>query len=733
MSQYPNERPLQSETGMHARAVALVLAIFFAASAAAGEPRIDLALTMTTDTTPGACGDQSSMTVLTGAQVNYCYVITNQTGETLNFLTAEQNDIGRFKMLEPHAIAAGGQYQYNRIATALESRPISADWTAFASAPGYTQAHNDPDVLFVDGFDGGAPVDPQYAFVDIAQSGAQIPINPDSNAVVPVSIGFPFTYYGIVSDQVGVGINGGLLFGVDTGYLPYSPQSLPTTSLGPAILPWWDTFFQSPGAVFAQTLGEAPDRRFVVEWQDNVRFPATPDGVTFELVLHESGAIDFQYRDTRFGDVQYDHGLWGTAGLNSGALPAQTYSRNAAALQDGLIVHYEPTSVTTYHASAAVSLTVGKPIIKVTPAALHANAAVGAIAHATLTVGNVGTLPLGWGLGAAATASPARAAALPRAPTTGLAAYAFDQWPTDPPLVTFDALHPDPVTPIFYGMRRIAAADFGGNDFGTLYAIDHWQNELLAVQTADCACIDQFVHIGWTAPAPEEDWLGMHYDATSGRFYGLSYGGLQRRTSHLLRIDPATGSSTIVGAIGGIDDPQYGTQVQAIAVSPEGLIYGIDGVTSSLVQIDRDSAQANVIGPLGFGVAGADMDFDDATGRLYLLAGDAGMQAESVYTVDMSTGLATPVDVVGPDGRSNGLSAFAIASVGPCTVRDAVPWLTWDIGGGAAMPGAGNDVTLTFTAGSLAPGTYTADLCIDNGDSAHPRVIVPVTFDITTA
>jgi hypothetical protein len=60
-----------------------------------------------------------------------------------------------------------------------------------------------------------------------------------------------------------------------------------------------------------------------------------------------------------------------------------------------------------------------------------------------------------------------------------------------------------------------------------------------------------------------------------------------------------------------------------------------------------------------------------------------------------------------------------------------VPWLSWNIGGGAVMPGEGNEVTLTFDATALAAGSYTADLCIDNGDSAHPRVIVPVTFEVT--
>jgi len=714
------------------RSNAALLLALCTTTAAAGTPGIDLALTLSNDTTPGTCGDQASLDTMTGTEVNYCYTLTNNTGETLAFVTAEQDDIGRFKVLEPQMIAPGGSYQYNRIATALESQTLQTHWTAFPVAPGYTFAQNDADRLFTDGFDADVAVGPQYAFVEIGATGTPLAIDPSRNATAPIPIGFPFTYYGITADTVAAGINGGVLFGVDAGYLPYSPTPLPAMTLGPALLPWWDTFFQSPGTAYAQTLGDAPDRRFVVEWKDNLRFPATPEGVTFELVLHEAdGTIDFQYQDTSFGDAQYDHGLWATAGLNSGALPALTYSRNAARLQDGLIVRYTPTPVSAYAASASAELTVGKPIIQVTPAAISASAAAGASATAMLAVGNIGTLPLGWGMGAAATSAPARPAPLPGPLGATLPAYAFDQWPTDPPLVTFDVLNPDPIVPVFYGMRRIAAADFAGNDFGTVYAIDHWQDELLAVQTTDCGCVDQFVHIGWTPPAPEEDWVGMHYDATSNRFWGVSFGGFERRTSHLLRIDPATGASTIVGAIGGIDDPQFGTQVQAIAVSPEGLLYGIDGVTSSLVAIDRNSAYASVIGPLGFQVAGVDMDFDDATGALYLLAGDAALQAESVYTVDTATGHATAVDVVGPDGRSNGLSAFAIASLGPCNVRDAVPWLHWDIGGGAAMPGQANDVTLTLDATSLAAGTYTADLCIDNGDNAHPRVIVPVTFEVT--
>jgi len=33
---------------------------------------------------------------------------------------------------------------------------------------------------------------------------------------------------------------------------------------------------------------------------------------------------------------------------------------------------------------------------------------------------------------------------------------------------------------------------------------------------------------------------------------------------------------------------------------------------------------------------------------------------------------------------------------------------------------------VSLDAASLAAGTYSADLCIDSNDNAHPRVIVPV-------
>jgi len=78
--------------GVHRRHAVLALAtaiVFSSARAFAGDGGIALALTVGTDTSDGACGDQTALSVMTGTQLNYCYVVTNQSGSTtMNFLTA---------------------------------------------------------------------------------------------------------------------------------------------------------------------------------------------------------------------------------------------------------------------------------------------------------------------------------------------------------------------------------------------------------------------------------------------------------------------------------------------------------------------------------------------------------------------------------------------------------------------------------------------------------------------
>ena len=65
--------------------------------------------------------------------------------------------------------------------------------------------------------------------------------------------------------------------------------------------------------MFAQTLGEAPNRRLVIEWKDRLHYDGASnvDVATFEAILHEgSNAVVFQYADVDMDGTEFDGGVY---------------------------------------------------------------------------------------------------------------------------------------------------------------------------------------------------------------------------------------------------------------------------------------------------------------------------------------------------------------------------------------------------------------------------------------
>ena len=115
-------------------------------------------------------------------------------------------------------------------------------------------------------------------------------------AVGPYPIGFSFDFYGTSYSQFY--LSAGLIqFGFGNS-LPWFNQCIPTAGLPDSFAaPFWDYVVsgQMADVVFCKTLGNAPERRLVVEWF-NMQHGYDSAYMTWEAVLYEgSSDIRFQY------------------------------------------------------------------------------------------------------------------------------------------------------------------------------------------------------------------------------------------------------------------------------------------------------------------------------------------------------------------------------------------------------------------------------------------------------
>lgn len=726
-------------------------------SAAHAQVPLTLEVTVGNDPDPASCADTDTLTITAGDLVNFCYTVRNDSTQALAFHTLEDDVNGTLLHDFEHLLEPGASFQYNDLRVVTASQVPASTWTASDAPPAYDVRANvpDADVVFANGFEAGEA--PGFAFEEIAGSGNDLGLDDDGEATV--AIGFDFRFFGESSTVVRVGNNGGILFGSETGELGYNNLPLPNATLGPAILPFWDDFDSEGGAVHAQTLGTAPARRLVIEWKERLHYNGAEntDPATFQAILYEgSDAIVFQYADTDLDGTEWDDGASATIGLNRGDLASQ-YSLDSASVGAGSVVLFAPVATTSHSASDVVTIDAGAPDIQVVPATLAASVAAGAGTSATLEIGNAGNRDLEWSIVEAPAATTRPHASLPvdagmdatadsrvlaprvRPPAlvppdktqrlplgAGVPAFGVNLHVLEGnTLVGLDAANPAATSEIGAVARTLVGGAFLDDDFTRLYTLDFDSGELVVLDTADAG----ETVVGIAATLGDEDWSGLALDRSDGTLYAsstLMAGGV---ASTLYTIDPATGSASAVGPIDG------GGRVIEIAADPAGQLYGVDIANDVLVAIDKATGDAIAIGPLGFNAEFAEgLDFDPSTGILYFAAvNDESVfsQPGQMYTIDPATGHATLVGGISADPASAQISAFAIAVAGgACATPADVPWLSALPVEGVTAPGGMSGVEVGFDASALAPGEYSAMLCIGSNDPDQPNLSVPVSLTV---
>lgn len=179
-------------------------------------------------------------------------------------------------------------------------------------------------------------------FTDISGTGTAQTLADDDG--VTVNLGFTFNYAGTSQTQVRVISNGYLTF--DLGF---TPSRISNDMLANPYVPDDSIFMLHTdfdpsigGTVYTETVGTAPDRRFIAQWQQVEHFSNTGGGVTAQVVLYEtSNVIEFHYIDTTFGDPETDNGASAVVGLQSGVL-ADIWSVFKAVINDNTAIRYTP-------------------------------------------------------------------------------------------------------------------------------------------------------------------------------------------------------------------------------------------------------------------------------------------------------------------------------------------------------------------------------------------------------
>jgi hypothetical protein len=314
-----------------------------------------------------------------------------------------------------------------------------------------------------------------------------------------------------------------------------------------------------------------------------------------------------------------------------------------------------------------------------------------------------------------------RAAALRGA--TGVPAYTNTGFSRSD-YVSLDATVPGALTSIVDpAVGTIYAATFLDNDFSRQFFIAGTPATGAILPVGAYGFIDTatgaHTQLGVVSTPAGASWTSAAQDPTTGTVYAVSAAGAG--TAILWTVNPTTGATTQVGPITGAQ------LIVAIAISPEGLMYGLDIGTDNLVAIDKTNGAQAVIGPLGPNANFAqDMDFDQSTGILYW-AGYMGSGNSRMYTVDTSTGAATEI---GPIQDGAELLSFSIAVAGGnCSDPADVPWLTLSSTGGTIAAGdPDQDVTVTMNSAGLPNGLHEASVCVRSNDPNRAVVEVPVSF-----
>ncbi|GIF18174.1 hypothetical protein BJ973_008862 [Actinoplanes tereljensis] len=179
-------------------------------------------------------------------------------------------------------------------------------------------------------------------------------------ATTGITFPFSFPFHGQTYTSATVSTNGFLTFGSALGTNTYANPTMPTLAAPNAVVaPFWDDLeIDASASVRTDTIGTAPNRKFVIEWRNAIFRPSGPDRITFEAVFSETtGEIAFNYGTLT---TSLQQGAAATIGIeNASGTVATLFSYQEARINSGGTITFAPNAAGTVSGTATVAVTGG--------------------------------------------------------------------------------------------------------------------------------------------------------------------------------------------------------------------------------------------------------------------------------------------------------------------------------------------------------------------------------------
>jgi hypothetical protein len=225
--------------------------------------------------------------------------------------------------------------------------------SSFYSGPVSFNTYNQGS--YMDWLEGCSPV----GFIDISTTGTGLGLADEGES--GMSLPFPVYYQGTLVTDCTIGSNGGIALGTTIANVGYGGNM--ASQVGNYIFPWGDDLDNETGNVYQQTIGTAPNRIFIVQWDSICNFPgiAGAPTVTFQVQFEEAThKIWFVYDDVVFGPPNESDDYAGNAdiGVSGPNQDLNVSNDNMNYLQNNSCVEFyytncpRPQNFTTTHITA---------------------------------------------------------------------------------------------------------------------------------------------------------------------------------------------------------------------------------------------------------------------------------------------------------------------------------------------------------------------------------------------